>query len=128
MAVTAPYGQAFAHIMQPTKYVTGDSGNTIPVVFGLSDFVSGWTKTNYILSGLFTCEFTRAEDGGVDVSGLTWYPTIEWSDGNETYVRLLKDMDEETTNANTRTLDVEDDYTYLRDFVNASGMEIPVVM
>ncbi|MBR5259842.1 MAG: CapA family protein [Eggerthellaceae bacterium] len=117
-----------AHIMQPTKYVTGDSGNAIPVVFGLSDFVSGWTKTNYILSGLFTCEFTRAEGGGVDVSGLTWYPTIEWSDGNETYVRLLKDMDEETTNANTRTLDVEDDYTYLRDFVNASGMEIPVVM
>ncbi len=116
-----------AHIMQPVKYVTGDSGNTIPVVFGLSDFVSGWTTTNYILSGLFTCEFTRA-DTGVELSGLTWYPAIEWSDGKDVYVRLLKDMDEATTNANTRTEDVDDDYAYLRDFVNAAGMEIPVVM
>ncbi len=116
-----------AHIMQPVKYVMGDTGNTVPVVFGLSDFVSGWTTTNYILSGLFTCEFVRGE-AGVEVSELTWYPTIEWSDGEDVYVRLLKDMDEATTNANTRTEDVDDDYTYLRDFVNASGMEIPVVM
>lgn len=116
-----------AHIMQPVKYVTGDSGNTVPVVFGLSDFVSGWTTTNYILSGLFTCEFSRGE-AGVEVSELTWYPAIEWSDGGDVYVRLLKDMDEATTNANTRTEDVDDDYTYLREFVSDSDMEIPVVM
>ena len=46
-----------AHILQPIRYVTGDSGNTVPVVFGLSDFISGWTITNTILSGMFSCDF-----------------------------------------------------------------------
>ncbi|MBQ3106795.1 MAG: CapA family protein [Eggerthellaceae bacterium] len=117
-----------AHIMQKTAYVTGETGNTVPVVFGLSDFVSGWTTTDYILSGLFTCDFTRAEDGSVNVGNLAWHPTIEWSDGGQTYVRFLKDMDEATTNANVRTEDVSDDYTYLRGFIEKVGMEIPVVL
>ena len=32
-----------AHIMQPIRYYTGPSGKQIPVVFGLSDFITGWT-------------------------------------------------------------------------------------
>ncbi|MDR2716130.1 MAG: CapA family protein [Coriobacteriaceae bacterium] len=117
-----------AHIMQPVKYITGEGGNTIPVVFGLSDIVSGWTITDTILSGIFTCDFVRGANGAISVEDPTWYPTIEWSDGGDVFVRMLKDMDEATTNANTRTPDVADDYTYLRAKVNSVGMEIPVVM
>ncbi len=117
-----------AHIMQPVKYITGDSGNTIPVVFGLGDFISGWTLTDTILSGLFTCDFTRNESGGVDVGNLAWYPLIEWSDGGDVYVRMLKNMDDATLNANTRTDDVDNDSVYLREKVNSVGMDVPVFM
>lgn len=140
-----------AHTVQPVRYVTGSSGNTVPVVFGLSDFVSGWTVTDCILSGLFTCDFVRVYDEGaqagevvedagsaqgaaageqlswhVEVRNLAWHPTIEWSEGGQVYVRFLKDMDLATTNANTRTPDVEDDYAYVREKMSSLGMEIPI--
>ena len=117
-----------AHIVQPVKYVTGSSGNTIPVVFGLSDIVSGWTITDTIFSGIFACDFIRQKDGSITVENLLWYPTIEWSDGGDVYVRMLKDMDEATINANTRTEDVGNDYNYLRTMINSMGMEIPIIM
>lgn len=118
-----------AHIMQPTRYITGETGNTIPVVFGLSDFISGWTITDTILSGIFTCDFTTDGPGQeIRIENLAWYPTIEWSDGGTTYVRLLQNMDADTINANTRTPDVYDDYTYITGKLNSIGMEIPVVM
>lgn len=116
-----------AHSMQPTHLYKGPSGKTIPVVFGLSDFVSGWTITDCILSGVFTCDFVRTPDGGVAVENPAWYPAIEWSDGGDVYVRLLKDMDEAATNANTRTEDVSGDYEYLRAFVEGTGMEVPII-
>lgn len=115
-----------AHIMQPTKYVTGETGATVPVVFGLSDFVSGWTLTDCILSGLFTCDFVRSDDGSVAVENLMWHPTIEWSDGGDVYVRRLSEMDDATIDANTRTEDVYNDSAYLREFIAAAGMDIPV--
>ncbi|MBQ9953919.1 MAG: CapA family protein [Eggerthellaceae bacterium] len=116
-----------AHIMQPTKYVTGDTGNTVLVIYGLSDFVSGWTLTDCILSGLFTCDFVWNGEG-VDLENPVWYPAIEWSDGGDVRVRMLKDMTEAEIDANTRTRDVGNDSKYLRDFLDAAGMEIPVVM
>ena len=117
-----------AHIMQPVKYITGSSGNTVPVCFGLSDFISGWTLTDTILSGIFTCSFTRNDDGGVDVSEIVWYPTIEWSDGGDVYVRRLKDMTDDEIANNTRTEDVSDDLTYLSQKIASVGMEVPVDM
>lgn len=116
-----------AHIMQPVRYVTGSTGSTVPVVFGLSDFISGWTLTDTILSGVFTCEFTPDGAGGVTVGDLKWYPAIEWSDGGDVTVRLLKDMDDATIDANTRTDDVANDSEYLREKIASVGMEIPVI-
>ena len=108
------------HTIQPVEYVTGDTGNTIPVVYGLSDFISCWTITDTIISGIFTCDFVPQEDGSVAVENLEWHPAIEWDDGSgEPYVRMLANMDETTTNANTRTPDVANDYTYLRDLTNS---------
>lgn len=107
------------HTIQPVEYVTGDSGNSIPVVYGLSDFISCWTITDTIISGIFTCDFVPQDDGSVTVENLEWHPTIEWDDGSgEPYVRMLANMDKKETNANTRTPDVADDYTYLRDLTN----------
>jgi len=116
-----------AHIVQPTRYITGPSGNTVPVVFGLSDIVSGWTLVDTIFSGIFTCDFVRQSDGTITVENLLWYPTIEWSNGGDVYVRLLKDMDQATINSNTRTSDVNNDYNYLWNMIHNMGMEIPIV-
>ena len=115
-----------AHIMQPIRYYEGPTGKQIPVVFGLSDFITGWTLTDTILSGMFSCDFTW-EDGKLVVGNCAYTPAIEWSDGGDTYVRFLKDMTDAEIAANTRTEDVEDDVTHLRDFIDGLGMDVPVV-
>ena len=114
-----------AHIMQPVEYVTGSSGNTIPVVFGLSDIVSGWTLTDTILSGIATCDFVPKDDGEVALENLTWHPTIEWSDGGPVTVRMLENMSDEEIAANTRTEDVVDDVTYLHNIINSCIQQVP---
>ncbi len=97
----------------------------MPVVFGLSDFITGWTLTDTILSGMFTCDFAW-HDGKLAVENCSFTPAIEWSDGGDTYVRFLKDMTDAEIADNTRTEDVSDDVTYLHDFIDGLGMEVPV--
>ena len=115
-----------AHIMQPIRYYTGPSGKQIPVVFGLSDFITGWTLTDTILSGMFSCNFTW-DNGSLSVTDCAYTPAIEWSDGGDTYVRFLKDMSDDEIAANTRTEDVGDDLSYLHTFIDDLGMEVPVI-
>ena len=116
-----------AHILQPIRYYIGPSGKQIPVVFGLSDFITGWTLTDTILSGMFTCDFTRDGDKLV-VGNCAFHPAIEWQseDGGDTYVRFLEDMSEYEIATNLRTEDVGDDVSYLRTFIDDLHMEVPV--
>lgn len=118
-----------AHITQPIRYVTGEGGNTVPVVFGMSDLVSGWDKMDCIMSGLFTCEFTFNEDGSANVSELAWHPAVEWSDGTSPVaVRLLADMTDAEVDANTRIADCDEPYhDYIARFYEGLGMEVPVI-
>ena len=116
-----------AHNIQPVEYYTGASGNKIPVVFGLGDFVSGWTITDTILSGIFTCDFVRQDTGRVSVENPQWHPTIEWSDGGQTYVRMLENMTVDEINANTRTEDVPNSFSHLYNTTNSTIAQIPVV-
>ena len=114
-----------AHITQPARYVEGASGNKTLVVYGLSDFLSGWTLTDTILSGLFTCDFVW-ENGSLALENPVWHPLIEWSDGGDVYIRLLENMTDDEIAENTRTDDVSDDVTYLHDVLNDMGFEIPI--
>lgn len=118
-----------AHITQPIRYVTGEGGNTVPVVFGMSDLVSGWDKIDCIMSGLFTCEFTFNEDGSANVSQLAWHPAVEWSDGTSPVaVRLLADMTDAEVDANTRIANCDEPFhEYIARFYEGLGMEVPVV-
>lgn len=117
-----------AHVTQPIRYVTGESGKTVPVVFGMSDLVSGWDKIDAIMSGLFTCTFTFDEDGDAVLSELAWHPAVEWSDGEGVYVRLLADMEDAEVNANTRVGNCEGLYSdHIKGFYEELGMEVPVV-
>ena len=114
-----------AHIMQPFKFVTGKSGKQVPVMYGLSDFITGWTKVDTILSGMFTCDFVWHDDQ-LAVENFLYTPAIEWSDGGDTYVRFLKDMSDDEIANNTRTEDCENDLEYLHQFIDDLGMECPV--
>lgn len=116
-----------AHILQPVKYVTSESGNTVLTVYGLSDFISGWTLADTILSGMFTCDFVWQRDGTLALENPLFYPAIEWSDGGDVYVRFLKDMSDAEIADNTRTEDVGDDVAYLHRFLDDLEMDIPVV-
>ncbi|MDO5117376.1 MAG: CapA family protein [Eggerthellaceae bacterium] len=116
-----------AHILQPIKYVTSESGNTVLTIYGLSDFISGWTLTDTILSGMFTCDFVWQKDGTLSLENPMFYPAIEWSDGRDVYVRFLKDMSDAEIADNTRTEDVGDDVGYLHRFLDDLEMDIPVV-
>ena len=116
-----------AHILQPIKILTGSSGKKVPVVYGLSDLITGWTKTDTILSAMFTCDFVWSK-AGLTLENHACYPLIEWSNGEDVYVRFLKDMSDEDMQANTRTEDVENDAEYLRTFVDDLGMDVPVYM
>ena len=116
-----------AHNIQPVQYFTGTGGNKLPVVFGLGDFVSGWTATDTILSGIFTCDFVRQDTGRVSVENPAWHPTIEWSDGTgQTYVRMLENMTADQINANTRTEDVPNSFKHIYDATNSIITQIPV--
>ena len=116
------------HGLQPIRYVEGSSGNKVPVVFGLSDFVSGWTITDTIFSGVFTCDFVW-NDGKLGPENLQFYPAIEFQakKNGPVYVRLLKDMTDADFKANLRTEDVEDDKAHLKEYLANLEMEIPIV-
>ena len=117
-----------AHILQPIRYYTGPSGKQIPVVFGLSDFITGWTITDTILSGMYTCDFVWHDDK-LTVENSQFYPAIEWQSegGGDTYVRFLKDMSEYEIATNLRTEDVGDDVSYLHSFIDDLHMDVPVI-
>ncbi len=116
-----------AHNIQPVQYFTGTSGNKLPVVFGLGDFVSGWTITDTILSGIFTCDFVLQDNGRVSVENPKWHPTIEWSDGSgDTYVRMLENLTVDQINANTRTEDVPNSFQHVYSTTNSVISQIPV--
>lgn len=114
-----------AHLCQTVRYYTSASGKQVPVVFGLSDFISGWTLTDTILSGMVTCDFVVGE-AGVEVCNLQWHPLIEWSDGHDVYVRMLELMTDGEIQANTRTEDVADDVPYLAGILESLEMECPI--
>lgn len=114
-----------AHLCQTVRYYISASGKQVPVVFGLSDFISGWTITDTILSGMVTCDFAAGE-AGVEVRNVQWHPLIEWSDGHDVYVRMLEHMTDEEIQANTRTEDVADDVPYLTELLESLEMECPV--
>ena len=116
-----------AHILQPIRYYTSPTGKQIPVVFGLSDFITGWTLTDTIFSGMFTCDFVQKE-GKVVVENCAFHPAIEWqsADGGPTYVRFLEDMTDDEIAENLRTEDVWDDVPYLHAFLADLQMEVPV--
>lgn len=118
-----------AHTVQPMRYVTGESGRTIPVVFGLGDFLCGWSVAKTLMSFMFTCDFVKTDDG-ISIENLVMHPLIEWAtdpDGYDSTVRYLTDMTDEEINANARIEDVDGSIAdYLREYIADLDMECHV--
>lgn len=60
------------------------------------------------------------------MQNLAWHPLIEWSDGEDVYVRMLENMTDEEIQANTRTEDVVDDVSYLSEQLAELDMDCKV--
>ena len=114
-----------AHLCQTVKNYTSPTGKTVPVVFGMSDLISGWTLTETIFSGLVTCDFVRKGDDVV-VENLVWHPLVEWSDGGDVYVRMLEHMDDAAIQKNTRTEDIVDDVAFFREKLESLDMDCTI--
>ena len=99
-----------AHVIQPVQYVArgirttdgsgADASNGMLCVYGLGDFVSGYTLPKAILSGMFTCDFVRGADGEVTIQNPEWHGVVEHCENGEDSVYLLEDYTQELAEAN----------------------------
>jgi hypothetical protein len=82
-------------------------------VYGLGDFVSGYTLPKTILSGMFTCDFVRDEVGKVTVQNPVWHGVVEHCEGDSDAVYLLSDYGDDLAQRNTLLARVgeNDEYT-----------------
>lgn len=100
-----------AHVIQPVKYVargiqSTDDSSVNPAdgmlcVYGLGDFVSGYTLPKTILSGMFSCDFVRDDKGGVTVQNPVWHGLVEHSEGDTDEVWLLSEYKQEQAESNS---------------------------
>lgn len=99
-----------AHVIQPVQYVgrgiqtTDGSGvssdNGMLCVYGLGDFVSGYTLPKTILSGMFTCDFVLDDEGNVSVENPEWHGLVEHNDGETDAVYELENYTDELASSN----------------------------
>lgn len=111
------------HVIQPMEWVSGEGGKTL-VVYGLGDFLSGYSKPDCILSGMFSCKFTRVKGGStgkgkklrhVKISKVVWTPLVEhWADGQDS-VRMVKGYTEEEAAANELLKRQSDPLTWCKE-------------
>lgn len=100
-----------AHVIQPVRYVsrgiqsTDDSAAKSPdsmlCVYGLGDFLSGYTLPKTILSGMFTCDFVRDDKGNVTIQNPVWHGLVEHNEGDTDEVWLLSEYTQGQAESNT---------------------------
>jgi poly-gamma-glutamate synthesis protein (capsule biosynthesis protein) len=124
-----------AHVIQPVEYIERSASSSdkdedddasasqdddaqtmrddMLCVYGLGDFVSGYTLPKTILSGMFTCDFVRDEVGKVTVQNPVWHGVVEHCEGDSDAVYLLSDYDDDLAQRNTLLARVgeNDEYT-----------------
>lgn len=112
-----------AHVIQPVAYVsrgtqsneessTDSDDDAMLCVYGLGDFVSGYTLPKTILSGMFTCDFVRDEDGKVTVQNPVWHGLVEHNEGDEDAVYLLSEYTQKQAESNTLLARVGENDSY----------------
>lgn len=111
-----------AHVIQPVAYVargiqstdesSANSDDAMLCVYGLGDFVSGYTLPKTILSGMFTCDFVRDEDGKVTVQNPVWHGLVEHNEGDEDAVYLLSEYTQKQAESNTLLARVGENDSY----------------
>lgn len=100
-----------AHVIQPVRYVsrgiqtTDDtsvsSKDGMLCVYGLGDFVSGYTLPKTILSGMFTCDFVCDDKGNVSVQNPVWHGLVEHNEDGADEVWLLSEYTQEQAESNS---------------------------
>lgn len=105
-----------------------DSTNATLVVYGLGDFVSGYINaSDCVLSGAFTCDFTKDENGQAGIENPRWVPLVEHRSGSSDYVVAVRDYSEEDAASNELLTDQTTPYEWLHTQTEAViGSVIPI--
>lgn len=105
-----------------------DSSNATLVVYGLGDFVSGYTNaSDCVLSGAFTCDFGKDENGAASITNPRWIPLVEHRSGSDDYVVAVRDYSEEDAAANELLTDQTAPYEWLHTQTEAViGTVLPI--
>ena len=82
------------------KSSKANDSNKMLCVYGLGDFVSGYTLPKTILSGMFSCDFVRDAKGKVSIKNPVWHGLVEHYDGDTDAVYLLSDYTDELAQSN----------------------------
>lgn len=111
-----------AHVIQPVAYISrgiptttgkeATSSQGMLCVYGLGDFVSGYTLPEAILSGMFTCDFVLDKDGTVSIERPSWHALVEHAEEGVDTVYALSDYTPELAERNQLLARVEDEYGY----------------
>lgn len=111
-----------AHVIQPVEYVArgirttdgsgADASNGMLCVYGLGDFVSGYTLPAAILSGMFTCDIVVDDAGDVSIENPVWHALVEHCDGETDSVYALSTYTDELAAENQLLDRVGEDEDY----------------
>lgn len=104
------------HVIQTMEWVNRSGGGQMLCVYGMGDFVSGYhNNPDCILSGMFSCNFVRGDDGTVGIQDITWHPLVEhWENGDD-YVCFLRDYSSDMAAKNELLSTESDPYQWCRD-------------
>lgn len=128
-----------SHVIQPVRYVargiksTDDSvantADSMLCVYGLGDFLSGYTLPKTILSGMFTCDFVRDSKGNVTIQNPVWHGLVEHNEGDTDEVWLLSEYTQEQAESNTLLARVgeNDEYSTSDPLAWAKQLTVDVV-
>ena len=137
LGVTLVIG-SHSHVVQPVEYVPRGIRTTTGVntaadkgmlcVYGLGDFVSGYTLPDAVLSGMFTCDFVLDDSGEVRVERPIWHALIEHNDASIDTVYQLSQYTQDLAETNTLLAPLneeEDPEARLWDYEEGDEVELP---
>lgn len=101
---------------EQTAQVQAANGGKMLVVYGLGDFIAGYHNFPMtIMSGMFSCELVKDENGSVSVENTMWHPAIEHWDNGLTQTYWFEDYSDELARQNDLLTKEKDPYAWIRD-------------
>ena len=119
------------HVIGPMTWLNGKDGHRTLVAYSLGNFLSRHEspQPKNELEGMLSCDFVRAENGGVGIENVVWTPLVNYTDGQTYAVYAVKDFTNELAANDTVFSGLEDPVAWLKQTsaeVVGDGFQIDV--